>query len=140
MKWEGKYFFEKSIPFGLRSGPFIFNQLAEAIEWILRYNCGISYVVHFLDDFLIMEPKRGATQSSNSDCVFSLHSMLLAFNSLNIPLSAGKTQGPLTRLEFLGIILDSEKMEASLPADKLSRLQVELQLWHKRKSATLKEL
>ena len=56
MKWEGKYYFDKVLSFGLRSAPSIFNQLSDAIEWILAYELAISYVDKILDDFLIMEP------------------------------------------------------------------------------------
>lgn len=33
-----------------------------------------------------------------------------------------KTVGPTTSLEYLGIILDSEKMEALLPQEKIERI------------------
>ena len=36
--WEGKYYFDKCPLFSLRSAPYLFNQVAEAIEWILRNN------------------------------------------------------------------------------------------------------
>lgn len=29
--WNDQYYFDKVLPFGLRSAPFIFNQLADAI-------------------------------------------------------------------------------------------------------------
>ena len=35
MCWEGKYYYDKVLPFGLRSAPSIFNQLSGALEWIL---------------------------------------------------------------------------------------------------------
>ena len=66
--------------------------------------------------------------------------MLLTFKNLGVPISPGKTVGPATELEFLGIILDSQKAEARLPCDKLERLQGELTKWSKRKRATLVEL
>ena len=56
MCWEGLYYYDRVLPFGLRSAPFLFNQLSEAVEWILVDKCGISFAIHFLDDFLIMEP------------------------------------------------------------------------------------
>ena len=40
----------------------------------------------------------------------------------------------------MGIVLDSNKMEACLPVDKLTRLQAALGQWANRKSATLQEL
>jgi hypothetical protein len=53
--WNKSYYFDKVLPFGLRSAPYIFNQLSDALEWILLNKCFISYVGHILDDFLIME-------------------------------------------------------------------------------------
>jgi hypothetical protein len=57
MFWQGKYYYDQVFPFGLRSAPFIFNQLSDAIEWILINECHISSVCHILDDFLAIEPK-----------------------------------------------------------------------------------
>jgi hypothetical protein len=40
----------------------------------------------------------------------------------------------------MGIILDSVGMEACLPGDKIERLRVAFDIFHKRRSCTLKEL
>ena len=32
MFWNGQYYFDKVLPFGLRSAPYIFNQLSNSIE------------------------------------------------------------------------------------------------------------
>ena len=66
--------------------------------------------------------------------------MLLTFNTLGVSIAEPKTEGPLLFIEFLGIILDSQKMEARLSPDKLNRLSIELDAWHLKKSATLQEL
>ena len=79
---------------------------------------------HFLDDFFVMEPH--TPKAAQNSCLTSLNSMLLAFKNLGVPISKGKTAGPATELEFLGIILDSQKAEARLPQDKLSRLPDDL--------------
>ena len=139
MCWQGKYYFEKFLPFGLRSAPFLFNQLSEALEWILKEHCGISFVCHFLDDFLIMESDLDRARGKER-CHTSLNSMLMAFKALGVPVSPGKTAGPANELEFLGIILDTAKYEARLPHDKLERLQEELKGWTTKKSATLVQL
>ena len=34
MKWRGSFYFDQILPFGLRSAPFIFNCLADTLEWI----------------------------------------------------------------------------------------------------------
>jgi hypothetical protein len=38
--------------------------------------------------------------------------MTMIFNKLNIPIAAHKTVGPVTCLEYLGIVLDTVKFEA----------------------------
>ncbi|CAB4009664.1 Hypothetical predicted protein [Paramuricea clavata] len=123
----------------LRSAPFIFNQLSDAVEWILRNNCKISFACHILDDFLIMEPKAPSIPH-DSTCLQSLSKMLLTFHDLKIPIAPGKTQGPLQVLEFMGIILDTVKMEARLPADKIHRIRTIFAEFEAKKSCTLKEL
>jgi len=32
--WQQQYYYERVLPFGLRSSPFIFDRVATAIEWI----------------------------------------------------------------------------------------------------------
>ncbi|KAL9954485.1 hypothetical protein ACROYT_G042033 [Oculina patagonica] len=137
--WEGKFYYEKVLPFGLRSAPYIFNQLSDAIEWILAKKCSISFVCHILDDFLIIEPA-SALPPHSQICQESLTSMLLSFKSLNIPIAIDKTAGPTQVIEFMGIILDSDRMEARLPPDKVSRILESLHSFQHRKSCTLKEL
>ena len=139
MYWNNSYYFDKVLPFGLRGAPYIFNQLSDALEWILLNKCFISYVGHILDDFLIMEPPTLAGLPSQA-CQTSLSSMLLTFNTLGVPIAKHKTEGPSLIIEFLGIILDSQKIKARLPPDKLNRLSIELDAWHIKKSATLQEL
>ena len=139
MKWEGKYYYDKVLPFGLRSAPSIFNQLSDAVEWILACQLAISYVDKILDDFLIMEPMSLESPYDQAARV-SLKAMLLTFQALGIPLAPGKTIGPSQVLELLGIELDSNTMEARLPKDKVEKVRQELNTWLNRKSATLQEL
>lgn len=139
MFWNGFYYFDKVLPFGLHSGPFVFNQLSDAIEWIFQNNFAISFVCHILDDFLIIEPP-APTAPAESLCQASLSSMILTFKTLNIPISAAKTEGPYKVLQFMGIILDSHKMEARLPEDKIERIKTALCEFRSKRSTTLHEL
>ena len=139
MYWEGGYYYDKVLPFGLRSAPFLFNLLSDAIEWILLNECLISFVCHILDDFLIIEPA-ALSPPFHLPCQQSLSSMLLTFRNLGVPIAPNKTEGPCTTLEFMGIILDTVRMEARLPADKVERIHVSLALFQTKKSCTLKEL
>ena len=60
--------------------------------------------------------------------------------SLRAPLVASKTLGPSQVLEFMGIELDSSRMEARLPEDKLARTRELLKSFQCRRSAWLVEL
>ena len=139
MYWEGSYNYDKVLPFVLRSSPFLFNLLSDVIEWVLCHPCLISFVCHILDDFLILEPAL-SSPPFNLPCTQSLSSMLLTFKNLGIPIAANKTKGPSTTLESMGIILDTVRTEARLPADKVERIQASLALFQTKKTSTLKEL
>ena len=117
----GKYYYDKVLPFGLRSAPCIFNQLSEALEWILINKCNITFACHILDDFLLIEPP-ASKPPLDSLCQTSLANMLSIFKIIGIPIAEDKTQGPSQVLEFMGILLDTIKMQARLPPDKIEKI------------------
>ena len=121
------------LPFGLRSAPYIFNQLSDALELILKHNYGVHNILHILDDFFIAEP-------SQLHCLQSFTTLLKVFMAVKAPVVASKTLGPSQVLEFMGIVLDSVRMEARLPDDKLVRIKDMLQSFTQRRSAWLVEL
>ena len=115
VKWEKMFYFAVRLTFGCRSSPHIFNAISEALCWILLNVVRLPFVLHLLDDFLLID-----FPSSSPD---SLPKLKATFDELGVPLSAEKTVGPVKSIEFLGIVLDSEKMEASLPLEKLTRIR-----------------
>jgi len=62
------------------------------------------------------------------------------FRMLGIPLSPHKTVGPTTILEYLGLYLDSVKMEARLPENKLERIREIINSFSNCNSCTNREL
>ena len=134
MKWQGLYFFDMVLPFGLRSAPFLFDQFSSALEWIIQKKLHIPKVIHILDDFFI------AAAPPRTHCATALCNVLHLFTELDIPIAPGKTFPPSTSLEFMGILLDSSTMEARLPQDKLARTKQALHQWSLKKSTTLREL
>lgn len=118
--WREQVYVDTQLPFGLASAPAIFSALAEALEWILRSR-GVTNIVHYLDDYLI-----GGAPSSG-ECAEALQVTLRICEELGVPLSPDKVEGPTTSLVFLGIVLDSTRLQVSLPPDKLSRLRAMLQ-------------
>ena len=49
MKWRGQYYVDLAVPFGWRSAPYIFNTVAEAVEWILVNSYKVPDLLHYLD-------------------------------------------------------------------------------------------
>ena len=94
--WNGRFYVDKRLPFGLRSEPFLFNRLADSLRWILVNECGIKDVVHYLDDFLI-------AAESMVECDRFLQTILKVFDNIGVPLVPEKVAGPASVLTFLGI-------------------------------------
>lgn len=66
--------------------------------------------------------------------------LTMIFNKLNVPLAKHKTMGPLKVIEYLGITLDSDKMEARLPEEKVNHISKLLDTFMVKKSCTKREL
>ncbi len=116
VKWRSKLYFAVKLTFGCRSSPRIFDTLSEALCWILYNTHKLPFVLHLLDDFLVVD----FPASPPARCITVVKDV---FSSLGVPLSEEKTVGPSTRIEFLGIMLDSALMQASLPREKLCRIR-----------------
>ncbi|CAG2232425.1 unnamed protein product [Mytilus edulis] len=114
-KWESLYYFYVRLSFGCRSSPKIFDNISTAICFIAEHNYKVKHILHLLDDFLTVDPPE-------FDAERTMALMTMIFNRLNVPLAANKTMGPLTCIEYLGIVLDTDKLEARLPANKVERI------------------
>lgn len=132
-RWDGECYFYTRLAFGCRSSPKIFDALSQAVCWILQCNHGVQNILHLLDDFLTIDPPE-------YDARITMKTVLGLFEDLNIPLAVHKTVGPVTSIEYLGIILDSENMTARLPDNKLSRISEALSSLANRNKCTKREL
>ena len=72
---------------------------------------GAKFTHHYLDDFIVI----GAPMSG--DCAASLEILLETCKELGIPVAVHKCMGTTTYLVFLGILVDTHKMEISLPKE-----------------------
>ena len=133
IRWEGATYVDRALPFGLRSAPKIFSAVADVIAWACT-QMGISYHLHYLDDFLLLGAPGAQLGARNLDIA------LRTFHLLGVPVAAHKTEGPSTVLTFLGILIDTGRFELRLPPEKLARLQETLQSWSGKRSCTRKEL
>ena len=126
IKWQGQKYM--ALPFGLTK---LFTAVADALAWAM-YNQGIDLLLHYLDDFFFCSPA-----SSAERCSQVLSTATLLCHRLGMPIAPEKIEGPSTVITFLGITIDSNKME---PAAKLARLRCELQWWLARHNATKRQL
>lgn len=137
MKWRGKYFIDLALSFGLRSAPYIFSYLADLLEWILKHNYGINFLLHYLDNFHTLGPP---TDCNSPACQNNVNTYVELFSEWGIPLHPDKLEGPSTCLTVLGIELDSMTLQARLPQDKFDRIDALLESWSLKQHCTRKEL
>ena len=69
-------------------------------------------------------------------CQENLDIFETACQKLGVPLDVEKVEGTATSITFLGVELDTVKMEIRLPEEKLLRIRHELSGWLRRKRAT----
>ena len=69
IQWQGSYYVDKCLLFGLRSAPYLFNLLTEAMEWILTHNYGVGHLIHYLDDFFTAGEPNSTTCSQHMSSI-----------------------------------------------------------------------
>ena len=131
--WEGQFYYDKCLAFGVSSSCQFFEQISSALEWIAIEKIGCKAMVHILDDFLFIE-------NTYSDCLQSLRSFLHMCSDIGILIADEKTHMPFTSMTFVGFSLDTLRMEASLPLDKLSKAKDLLLKFLNKDSCRLREL
>ena len=133
MQWKGEIFFDTRLPFGLRSAPKIFSAVADALQWAFQRN-GVTWVAHYLDDFITM-----GTPGSQ-ECHINLDRMLSVCRRLGVPVALAKCAGPAWVLVFLGFELDTNLMVVRLPEEKLQRTLSMVREWMGKRACRKKEL
>jgi len=108
---EPTYMLDTRLPFGCKLSPQIFNALTQAVRSIMASK-GFPNITVYLDDFLICE-------KSYERCHETLQVLLKLLRDLGFYINYSKLEGPVQRLTFLGITLDTRNMTMELPPDKL---------------------
>ena len=134
MRWRNRYYIDLTLPFGLRSAPFIFDSVACMVEWTLRNRYNVRFIFHYLDDFLTLAP------ANSLECAANVEIARTIFHRFGLPLNPTKCEGPTPRLVFLGIELDSVAQMARLPEAKFSATQALLLHWQSKRWCSRTEL
>ena len=114
LSFEGMYYIDKFLPMGASSSCKIYQQFSDAISLIAQKDFGIKHIQNYLDDYLIIS-------DGLASGTYELEQFKSMSTVINLPLAHDKIDGPKPIIEFLGIILDCEKMEARRPAEKIEK-------------------
>ena len=127
---DGELYFDKVLPMGMRSAPYIAQRVTNAIRYIherLHF-----FLLNYVDDFLGAEHKNKVQQA------FQHLTQLL--EQLKIDTAPEKIIPPTTRIEFLGVTFDSISMTIEVTKERVQEMLWELNQWNTKSAATRKEL
>jgi hypothetical protein len=133
MRWEQQYYFHRTLPFGLRSACHLWERYATALEWIIRTAYHVVNLTHYVDDSFL-------ANASLTGCVRDLAQAKSAMAALGVPDAPDKTEGPTTRMVYLGICIDSTTLTVSLDAQRVETILLLVSNWSQRTSCSLRQL
>ena len=128
------YFYDAFLPFGLRSSPALFLRFADTMATFMSHR-DVSPVWHYLDDFWTCGPAEPSHK-----CQTNLQLMLQTCSDLGFKVNPDKTVQPCTKLELLGIELDSENQQARISDERREEIMGLLLTWRSRKYCTKRQL
>lgn len=131
--WKNRYYFDVVLPFGGRSSPFIFNNFADLLTWILIVIILVTNLKHYLDDFI-------TAHCTKSQCQYVVDAIIHTFSLIGVPLAEDKIIGPVQVITYLGIEIDTINLVLRLPHQKFCNLMSELREWNGRKKCKKRDL
>jgi hypothetical protein len=121
--YEERAFVLRALPFGLATAPCLFTKIMKPVISKLRekYRCGI-----YLDDGIMIFATLEEAENGVRD-------MLQLLSRLGLRISFGKSRlVPVRVLEFLGWVIDTERMEVSVTEEKRTEAGRRVEAWVKR--------
>ena len=129
-KWKGQIYSDTVLAMGLRSAAYICQRLTNGVAYICKKE-GFQ-IVNYLDDFC------GVERPDNAENAFLYLGNLL--NYLGIEEAKNKASEPSTKLAFLGIWFDTNKMTMEVTPDRLVEIRELTNNWLGKEEATVKEV
>ena len=128
---EGELCFDKVMPMGMRTAPYIAQRITNAIRHI--HESKGYFLLNYIDDFLRAEARRKIYKA--------FEHLTKLQEDLRVETAPEKIIPP-TRIEFLvlGVTLDSETMTMEVSQDRIRNMLVELNAWNSKDTATRKEV
>lgn len=120
IEFDGKFYIDKCLPFGLSLSCSLFEKFAKMLHWAVVNQSSIDTLDHYLDDFIFIGP------SDSDNCSVLMHTFSKICDTIGVPINDEKTVGPTTLLTFLGLDIDTVTMTLRIPIEKLERLKTKL--------------
>ena len=128
--WKKHIFCDCVLSMGSRSATFCCQRLTNAITFIM-FKIGIS-VLNYLDDLSSAETRENA--------VFAYNTLGSILEKCGIEESKNKACPPNTIMIFIGVLFNTEKMTIEVTQERLNEMQLLLQTWLCKSTASLKEI
>ena len=130
---KGKFYYDRCMPMGCSIACSTFEKFSTFLEYCCRKVADSCNTLHYLDDFFFV----GASESECKHLLRSFESMCERFG---VPIAAEKTEGPVTKITFLGLEIDSVVGQVRVPQDKLLSLQALISTVLGKEKVTLRTL
>ncbi|SOV01576.1 uncharacterized protein UDID_18126 [Ustilago sp. UG-2017a] len=134
--YDGVHYCENTLTFGGSSSPWLFNLVTEFLHWVVAACLPPDWPVgHYLDDTFGAVPA-----SDTTNALWPVHVLALTAAALGLRLSPKKTFGNTTKLEILGIEIDSVTQTVSITNERQARILSQCRSLLQRRSADLLDM
>ena len=127
-----EYLLDNRLCMGLSSSPYIFTKISDFIARCAN-RAGVNRITNYLDDFAIV----GGTFA---ECADSQRILIALIRKMGFTVNYNKITSPSQEARFLGIIIDTIKLQLQLPPDKIIKLKVQLDPFLTMHKASRKQL
>ena len=128
-------YLETRLPFGVRSGPCIFANIAEPIRDIYRSIISSNLLANMQDDFFNFDHSSDFVANT-----LSLTGFGCLLDTLGMESAPGKAQGPDNIMVILGLEVDMIEQRIKVPEPRMKALKALLVDWEGRAEATKVQL
>ena len=103
------------------------------LEWSIKLPLRVQLLLIIGMIFLVIAP-------TYDSCLAAMYAALQIMMDLGFEINWKKVIYPATKVPFLGIVIDSQRMKASIPPEKLRDIKNKAIVWLDKKKATKREL
>jgi Reverse transcriptase (RNA-dependent DNA polymerase) len=114
--WEGKFYRFKVLPFGVKSAPRLFTKLMKPL--LVKARAKGLRVTQYIDDFCLISPSREAALEQSRWLA-----ELLECHGFLVNRKKSTLDSPSRCQEFLGTVVNTEKMTFSLSHEKMAKVE-----------------